>query len=430
MLGLFSAWPGARPVELERGVGPPALGVGPPALGVGLPAFGVGLSAFGVGLSAFGAGAAWAGDSFTQAIVLYGDKKYGDSEKLLLHHIETNPRSAEAHYYLASCLHHQGKTAEAIKEYQTIVNCFPGTQAATYSSQALAAIAVAAASAKSPPAAAAPGSNPFEANPASKDDVIPDEDWIPFSKDVGGNLRVKASINGRPIEMTFDSGASTTVLGLKHWQALGFARPAGAPTGKARGIGGSVDQWTERVELQLGKIKKHMDVNVADKLASEPLLGETFFGDLQYNIDNRAGYIHFFGKGNNSTASAIPYNSIDIPFRNVGNNMVISGKVNGRAQDFFFDTGANGIHFGMTHIKQLGLRIPYDAMIGYSTGIGGRSRNYIFNVDTIEVGDLRKTNMRVSVSYDQLPFPLLGQSFFGDRKYVVDNDRKLIRFVR
>ncbi len=241
---------------------------------------------------------------------------------------------------------------------------------------------------------------------------------------------VKASINGHPIEMTFDTGASTTVVGLKHWMAMGFPRPSGAATGRSYGIGGGVDQWTEEVEITVGKITKHMPINIAEKLASDPLLGETFFGDFQYNIDNRAGYIHFFKKGHNSAASAIPYNSIDIPFHNAGNNMVVRGKVNGRDQDFFFDTGANGCHFSTMHLAALGIRIPSDAQMGYSIGVAGRSLTWMFPVDTIEVGDLKKTNFRISVSQDMVPYPLLGQSFFGDRKYVIDNDRKLIRFIR
>jgi clan AA aspartic protease (TIGR02281 family) len=380
--------------------------------------------------SVLGSGAAWAGDALTEAIMLYGDKKYGDSEKLLMRHIETNPRSAEAHYYLASCLHYQGKTAEAIKEYQTIINSFPGTQAATYSAQALASIATARTAARPAQESSSRGGNPFEVNSASKDDVIPDQEWIPFSKGVHGHLTVKAFINGKPLEMMFDSGASGTVISLQQWQSFGFPRPSGAPTGKSHGIGGSVDLWNVPVEVQLGKIKKHINLCVVEKLASEPLLGETFFGDFQYNIDNRAGYIHFFAKGHNSSASAIPYNSIDIPFRNFGTNMVITGKVNGRSQDFFFDTGAATVHFSYDHLRQLGIRIPVGSPYTYMRGVGGSSKAYMFNVDTLEVGDLRKTNFAVYASGDSIEFPLLGQSFFGDRKYVVDNDRKLIRFIR
>src|SRR5208283_4812966 len=135
----------------------------------------------------------------------------------------------------------------------------------------------------------------------------------------------------------------------------------------------------------------------------------TFFGDFQYNIDNSAGYIHFFRKGHNSSASAIPYNSIDIPFRNEGNNMVISGKVNGIPQEFFFDTGANSCHFSMMHLFSLGLHIPQDAMVGASLGVAGSSRIFSFPVDSIEVGDLKKTNFRITVSGDMIPYPLLGQ---------------------
>jgi predicted aspartyl protease len=378
-------------------------------------------------------GLAWSADAFTQAVMLYGDKKYDQSEKLLLQHLAVNPRSADAHYYLASCYHYEGKLAEAKKEYQLILSAFPGTQAATYAAQGLGTISLAAPTAAAGSAAQTQrsGANPFEANPPStKDDVIPDQEWIPYTKYTYGNIRVRASINGRPLEMTFDTGASTTVIGLKHWLAMGFPRPSGKPDGRSYGVGGGIDMWSQEVEVSLGKIKKHMLVNIAEKLASEPLLGETFFGDFQYNIDNSAGYIHFFRKGHTSSASAIPYNSIDIPFRNEGNNMVISGKINGHNQEFFFDTGASSCHFSMYNLINLGIRIPPDAMVGASMGVGGLSRTFLFPVDSIEVGDLKKTNFRITVSSDMLPYPLLGQTFFGDRRYVIDNDRKLIRFNR
>jgi hypothetical protein len=65
-----------------------------------------------------------------------------------------------------------------------------------------------------------------------------------------------------------------------------------------------------------------------------------------------------------------------------------------------------------------------------SGGVGGAMMVYSFPVRTLEVGDLRKSNFEISVSSLPQSVPLIGQAFFGDRKYVIDNEKMLIRFTR
>jgi len=85
---------------------------------------------------------------------------------------------------------------------------------------------------------------------------------------------------------------------------------------------------------------------------------------------------------------------------------------------------------GANHLDQVGLTVPYGAKIMGTGGVGGAIPTYFFPVNTFEVGDLKKTNFEIAVSVIPQSIPLIGQSFFGDRKYVIDNDKMLIRFAR
>jgi len=367
-------------------------------------------------------GAVLAEDSYAMAVSLYGAKRYAESEKLLSKHVASNPGNADAHYYLASCYHYQHKFEEAKKEYEYIVKNFAGTQAATYAEQALTSFKPA--STASTKASAAAGEE------GSSSDFIPDEERIPYSRGPGGHFYVKAAINGHMQEMMLDTGAMVTCLNSTQWRQLGLPLPHRAYDSAIQGVGGQVGTWIEDADITLGKIKRRIKVHVADSPTAPPLLGESFFGDLEFNMDSRAGYIHFFKKGHSASANAIPYNSIDIPFHRVGTNMVVEAKINGNSIECFFDTGAFGVLLGMNHIMQLGIHFPAETRVGSSGGVGGSMTTYFFPVDTIEVGGLKKTNFNIAVSKTPQMMPLLGQSFFGDRKYVIDNDKMLIRFAR
>jgi clan AA aspartic protease (TIGR02281 family) len=365
--------------------------------------------------------AGWADDNYAMAVSLYTAKRYAESEKLLARNVVIDPANVEAHYYLASCYHYQHKNGEAKKEYEYIVKNFPGSQAATYALQALGSLSLSPDGDGKIAAAAMSGPN---------DDFIPDEEWVPYTRGPSGHFYVKATINGHTQEIMMDTGAEMTVLNSNQWRQLGMPLPTGRHDGSAAGVAGSVNLWNRNVEISLGKIRRHVKVAVLDSPTAMALLGESFFGDLEFNMDSRAGYIHFFKKGHKSSANALPYNSIDIPFRHIGKNMLITAKINGMPIDCIFDTGAFGVLLGMNHITQMGIHFPPGTMVGKSSGVVGSMTTYFFPIDSIEVGDIKKTNFGIAVSATSQAIPLLGQSFFGDRKYVIDNEKMLIRFAR
>jgi hypothetical protein len=76
----------------------------------------------------------------------------------------------------------------------------------------------------------------------------------------------------------------------------------------------------------------------------------------------------------------------------------------------------------------LGLRPTGEYMVGSMGGVGANSPVIEFNVDSIALGDVVKRNVLIWVGGSGAC--LLGQNFFKDRRYVIDNEKKLIRFFR
>jgi hypothetical protein len=62
------------------------------------------------------------------------------------------------------------------------------------------------------------------------------------------------------------------------------------------------------------------------------------------------------------------------------------------------------------------------------TGVGAASQILVYNVDSIALGPVVKRNISIWVGGDG--FNLLGQNFFGDQRYVIDNDKNVIHFLR
>jgi predicted aspartyl protease len=64
-------------------------------------------------------------------------------------------------------------------------------------------------------------------------------------------------------------------------------------------------------------------------------------------------------------------------------------------------------------------------------GVGGSAPAYAFNVRSMKLGSIEKNNIPITVmTTGGPPLPLLGQPFLRDRRFVIDNDKKVIRFSR
>jgi len=122
-------------------------------------------------------------------------------------------------------------------------------------------------------------------------------------------------------------------------------------------------------------------------------------------------------------------NTIDIPFTKSGNNLLVTVKINGRPCEMFFDTGASITLLGGFDFMQLKLRPTGDITAMQLSGAGGSSSAFRFKIDTIALGEVVKRDFMLTVGGGS-GASCLGQDFYKDLRYVIDNDKQCIRFFR
>ncbi len=262
----------------------------------------------------------------------------------------------------------------------------------------------------------------------------PDECNIHFEK-VNNSLIVDAMVNYRPIKMIFDTGAEHCLFGKNHLQEMSLRAPTGAPTGKSGGVGegGVQDTWDMPATVTIGPItRKDFKVTVETEMMGQPLLGQTFFQDFTYTIDNGGNNIQVRRK--NKQLGSIYHQQNDpyaVPFTRMGNEIIVQAQINGRPTQVIFDTGASMCAFTKDQVAGLGISIPDDARQDHTQGIAGMTTTSAFPIKSIKVGPIEKRDFEIHVLTDaKMPAPLLGQTFYGDWQYTIDYENKLIHFLR
>lgn len=383
--------------------------------------------------------AAFADEYFDQGVKLYNKRNFKGAAPYLENAMRNSPWDSNAYYYLALTYHQLGDWARAKHMYGQIIERFPDTSASQLAEQALQRLdpnllkkLKAKGSSGSSSTAGAATTVQTEARSADFDS-LPAEGRIYFTRQ--GNIEmVEAQVNGRGIQMVYDTGASQCVFGKNHLQELGINPPTGKATGKASGVGSSVpiEVWTMPLTLKVGNIvRRNLSVMVQDNLPTSPLLGETFFGDLEHTTDGGASCIQFKKKSSMARGAAPGQDRYSVPFVREGNELIVTVEINGKPFPMFFDTGADGITFAPQHLKRLNIEIPEDAEEQVHTGVGGETKAAAFTVKRMKMGPIEKYEVPVScVEKSNMPHPLLGQTFYKDWQYTVDNQNKCIRFVR
>jgi predicted aspartyl protease len=96
-----------------------------------------------------------------------------------------------------------------------------------------------------------------------------------------------------------------------------------------------------------------------------------------------------------------------------------------------FDTGAEGTSFTNKQLKDLGISVPPDAVDAVWAGIGGTTKEKHFPLRSIKLGPIEKRDLEIAaVENSEVPWPILGQNFFGNWQYTFDDQASVIRFVR
>jgi clan AA aspartic protease (TIGR02281 family) len=320
-----------------------------------------------------------------------------------------------------------GDYARAKDRYRQILTAFPNTPAAEMATEAIKQL---------DPGlyrrltGVSPAALPSGGEHAASDPSLPESARLYFNKQ-GESLIVDGEVNNRSIKMVFDTGAETCVFGKNHLQQLGITPPSGPPDGMASGVGsaGVVKTWNMKTTLKVGGItRRNFPVTVQEVLPTDPLLGQTFFSDYTYVIDNGAHSIAFHKRGHSASTTN---NAYAVPFTREGKEMIVNVEVNGKGCPMIFDTGAEGTAFSADQVRKLGISIPDDAETQMSTGIGGTTTGVAFNVERMKLGPIEKRNIKIGVvDASNMPRPLLGQNFYGDWQYTIDNSAKMIHFLR
>ena len=376
--------------------------------------------------------------SFDQGVRLYNQKSYRAAIQYFDQAARVNPKLSTAFYYEALCYQQLGDFEKAKQVYRSVCETFPGTQEAELSAGLLKRV---------DPSYKGPSQGLVILKPSAAESAveslkvakISDEEWsrlpdvanVPFTRKSGGHIYMDASVNGRAIKVIFDTGAETCLFGRNQLQAIGVKLDLSGPVLGISGIGARQTAQTMTAEVKVGDISRRIPIWVQDNLPTDPLLGQTFFNEFKYEIDNRGAFVHFQKKPRPGSRSRIyePMDMVCVPFTPRGNNMVVNVEVNGHPCPMYFDTGASSIVFTAFSLAALGIGIPEDAQPVMGGGVGGSTAGYRFNIDRLQLGPILKTHVPVVVLQAGPALPLLGQSFFGDRRFTIDNENHLIKFV-
>jgi predicted aspartyl protease len=266
-------------------------------------------------------------------------------------------------------------------------------------------------------------------------DVVPNETRVYFTTSGNNDIYIDSQINGRDFKFILDTGAYSTMVGKNQLAQLGIKPPTGPATTSIGGVGGTrLPAWIMPLQIKLGGLKRTVKAFVPETWESPPLLGQDFFADLEYEFDNR-GHCVYFRKSKPLTAAE--RSMYCIPFRRVGRHLAVDVEGDGgKKTGMLVDTGADGIAFTMVNAKDLGMDIPADAQRVRSQGVGGTSDGLSFTVDSLRLGPIIQRNVRIVVTTSEDGmlgtrngrYGLLGQGFFGDWRFTVDNANNFLRF--
>ncbi|MBX9666976.1 MAG: retroviral-like aspartic protease family protein [Candidatus Obscuribacterales bacterium] len=411
--------------------------------------------------------------SFAEGASLYAKRQYKPALGKFQAHLRDHPEDASAYYYLGLCRQGMGEKDLAAYSYGEAVRRGGHSQAAINSLRSLLKIDFRRAQQVTPPnnivlqrilqsegggaqvqagassvqrvpqarvtsygtvrSAPAGGSN--SSNSTSIDPSLPQEGRFNIVENPVGNSMtfVDGSINGRPVaHMIFDTGAEMVLFGKNQLEQYGIAPPTGPSTSNVHGVGGVQEAWNMKVTLKVGSIERRdFPITVQERMDMAPLLGQSFFREYQCQIDKGSKQIRLvrndvFQRSANLSSAFASQDSV--PFTRHGRLMIVQVQINGRAIPMVMDTGATNTQFTKDQLPS-GVTIPQDSVVGSTSGIGGVSSNLQFPVSSLRLGPISKSNFPIQVvAQASMPYPLLGQDFFGDWRFSIDTINNQIKF--
>ncbi len=360
--------------------------------------------------------------------------------------LKSNPNDTYAQYYRALCYHVQGDPDKAKELYQSVVStgidarirALAQTQLKRLESIPSATTAVNPGKQGSGAGAGAGGGAPAGLPPSGADEdgqsgptIVPANSKAYFSLTPGhDDMIVEGAVNKRRLAFCFDTGASVTMMGKNHLRELGIHPPTTPATSKIQGVGGTVDSWTMKLDVGIGGITKRLPVRISEEWETAPLLGQDFFSDIDYEIDNVGHCIRF-----SKSSDIVKDDNYTIPFQRIGKHLYVQLEgEKGKKTQMIVDTGAEGILFSPTNIRELGIDTS-GGSTEYHKGVGGTTEAVGLMVDMLRLGPIVVRNVKVSADTGQKGMVgkegssgLLGQAFFSGWRFTIDNRNQRLRF--
>ncbi len=373
--------------------------------------------------------------SFNSGVALYTQKNYRQAAQMFEKAMLENPANADAVYYCALCHQQSNNLPRAKQLYEYISQRFPTSRVAPLAQTALGQLGGGGASlAPNTSSAGSYSSSPLSSSSSAQDDLagVPELVRVQFEKH-GNDVMVPVQVNGRTVQFCLDTGAGAVAIGMNHLKEWGISSAQAKNTFDIGGVGdGKAKGWMQRLDLKLGPIyRRDFPCMIQDNMPTSPLLGQTFLKQFNVNIDDNTRTVILAKKGGLAARDVAhkSYDAKEVPFvRSGGGHMWVDAKINGKTLKMIFDTGAEATAISMADWQKLGFSVPEDARQGTSRGVLGDAVHYQFTVDSIKLGGLEQNSQPVFIIENSKAPPLLGMSFYGKYKFVVDVNRNVIIF--
>ncbi|MGH9553815.1 MAG: hypothetical protein ACRD3W_30830 [Terriglobales bacterium] len=242
------------------------------------------------------AGAVSAAGDKNRGIELYNLKQYRDAFTELFPLAGRDPQAA---YYLANCYQQLGHGAEALDLCKRICTSWPESKEAalalqfvrksdphfTLAQPAAATAAAAATGAGKGNFADTPELEKFKKEWIKTWKTLPEKSRIPFAMR-HGHMYVRTKINGKDIEIPFDTGA--TLCSLSRADFPGIVPDDQVNQGKVVPVSvpeGMISAHVVTADVEVENIKRKLPVLVFD-VSGKSVVGENFFKEYSYEVDN------------------------------------------------------------------------------------------------------------------------------------------------
>lgn len=361
-------------------------------------------------------------DDFQKGTAAYGQKNYAVA---IGHFTQAAQKgNVTATYYLAMCHLGLKQDVKAVELFRHISKTFPGSNEADLANTYLGRLAQ---QATESAVAAKNAPIPVEHLATARAEKLTQEQWktlpqsarIPFHMQ-NGHMHVKAQINGKWVDIIFDTGATTSCISAIDFPDLFSA----AQLEKAERINvqrphGVAEQRMLTGEMTVDKLSRVIPISVSYERGVS-LIGQNFINGYSYEVDGF--YIRLTklasapGSASSATvgkAAPATKDRYSLPFTREADIMLVDLKINGKPIKAVFDTGCapDGIILPYTMLKTLGIQKS-------STG---------FSAELAEIGPITRRFAKVYPNFGS-GVVLVGPNFFGDRRYTVDTVNNLIKF--